>query len=256
MNRWILLALAASLCAQDRNPFAGDPAAAEAGKSHFRINCALCHGLGARGGGRGPDLTRAQKRHGSSDADLFRTIHDGVAGTDMPAAIGSAGVEMKDREIWQVITYLRSIEVKAPALTGNSEDGRALFYGAGHCGNCHTVDGKGGRLGPDLTDIGGARSFESIVESIRDPSKQLAAGYQTATVVTADGREAKGFIMNEDRFTLQMMDTSEHILLLDKDTLRSFTRNPVSLMPVYDTAHLSDKDLQDILAFLLGRGAK
>jgi putative heme-binding domain-containing protein len=163
---------------------------------------------------------------------------------------------MKDREIWQVITYLRSIEVKAPALTGQPENGRTLFYGAAHCGNCHTVAGKGGRLGPDLTDIGGARSFDSIVESIRDPSKQLAAGYQTATVVTADGREAKGFIMNEDRFTLQMMDTSEHILLLDKDTLRSFTRSPVSLMPVYDAAHLSDKDLQDILAFLLGRGAK
>ena len=119
MNRLCLLALTATLCAQDRNPFANDPKAAEAGQSHFRINCSLCHGLGAHGGGRGPDLTHAQKKHGNSDAELFRIIHDGGPGTDMPAALGSIGVEMKDQEIWQVITYLRSIEVKAPPLPGN-----------------------------------------------------------------------------------------------------------------------------------------
>ena len=94
-----VFALAAGLEAQDRNPFANDPAAAEAGKYHFRINCALCHGLGARGGGRGPDLSRANRKRGNSDAELFRTIHDGVPGTDMPAALGSIGVEMKDQEI-------------------------------------------------------------------------------------------------------------------------------------------------------------
>ncbi len=125
----ILSTLPAVLDAQDSNPFANDPQAAEAGKSHFRINCALCHGLGARGGARGPDLTRAQKRHGNSDAEIFRTIHDGVAGTDMPPAIGSIGVEMKDQEIWQVITYLRSVQVKTPPSTGNPEHGKALFYG-------------------------------------------------------------------------------------------------------------------------------
>jgi cytochrome c oxidase cbb3-type subunit 3 len=256
MNRLILLALTATLCAQDRNPFANDPKAAETGKSHFRINCSLCHGLGARGGGRGPDLTRTQKKHGNSDSDLFRTIHEGVPGTDMPAAIGSIGVEMKDQEIWQVITYLRSIEVKAPPLTGDPVKGKALFYGAANCSTCHMVEGKGGRLGPDLTDIGSARSMESIVESVRDPSKQLVPGYQTVTVVTADGMDAKGFIMNEDRFSLQMMDTSERILLLEKDKLRSFKTSSTSLMPPYDTTLLSDNDLQAIIAYLLTRGAK
>jgi putative heme-binding domain-containing protein len=256
MNRLILLALAATLCAQDRNPFANDPKAAEAGKSHFRINCSLCHGLGARGGGRGPDLTHAQKKHGSSDAELFRTIHDGVPGTDMPAAIGSVGVEMKDQEIWQVITYLRSIEVKAPPVSGNPASGKDLFYSVANCSKCHMVEGKGGRLGPDLTDVGSARSVESIVESIRDPSRQLADGYQTVTVVTADGHETKGFIMNEDSFSVQMMDTSERILLLQKDKLRSFKKSSVSLMPPYNTTVLSDKDLQDIIAYLLKKAAQ
>jgi mono/diheme cytochrome c family protein len=88
MNRLILLALASTLWAQSRNPLAGDPKAAQAGKSHFRLNCAWCHGLGSRGG-RGPDLTRAQMKHGNTDAAIFRTIHDVVPGTDMSAALGS-----------------------------------------------------------------------------------------------------------------------------------------------------------------------
>ena len=250
------LALMTGLEAQDRNPFANDPAAAEAGKYHFRINCALCHGLGAHGGGRGPDLTRANKKHGNSDAAMFGTIHDGVPGTDMPAALGSIGVEMKDQEIWQVITYLRSIEVKTPPPAGDAAHGKALFSGAAACSKCHMVEGKGGRLGPDLTSVGTSRSLESIIQSIREPSKELVSGYETATVVTADGKDAKGIVMNEDRFSVQMMDTSERILLLDRDKLRSFHKSPVSLMPAYNMSTLNEKDLQDILAYLLTIGSK
>jgi cytochrome c oxidase cbb3-type subunit 3 len=249
------LALSVAL-AQDSNPFANDPQAAEAGKSHFRINCALCHGLGGRGGARGPDLTRAQKKHGSSDAEMFKTIHDGVAGTDMPPAMGSIGVEMKDQEIWQVITYLRSVQVKTPPPAGNAANGKDLFYGSAKCSKCHMVDGKGGRLGPDLTAVANSRSLESIIESVRNPSKQIASGYETVTVVTADGHESKGFIMNEDRFSLQMMDTSERILLLEKDKLRSLKKSDVSLMPPYDKNLLSDKDLEDMIGYLLRVGAK
>jgi putative heme-binding domain-containing protein len=252
----ILYALPAALQAQEHNPFANDPQAAEAGKSHFRINCSLCHGLGARGGARGPDLTRPQKKHGNSDADMFRTIHDGVVGTDMPPAMGSLGVEMKDQEIWQVIAYLRSVQVKTAPPSGNPEHGKALFNGFASCSKCHMVEGKGGRLGPDLTTIAAARSLESLIESVRDPSKSLVPGYETVTIVTADGKDARGFIMNEDRFSVQMMDTNESILLLDKDALKSFKKSPVSLMPPYPASALSDKDLEDIIGYLLAVSAK
>jgi len=252
-----LLALTLSVgVAQDRNPYANDPQAAIAGQSHFRINCALCHGLGARGGARGPDLTRAQKKHGNSDAEMFRTIHEGVAGTDMPPAVGSIGVEMKDQEIWQVITYLRSVQVKTPPPTGNAAHGKTLFFGSAACSNCHMVEGKGGRLGPDLTGTAASRSLASIVESIRTPSKQIVAGYETVAVVTAEGQDSKGFVMNEDRFSLQMMDTRERILLLEKDKIRSITKSGVSLMPPYDKSALSDKDLDDIVGYLLSIGVK
>src|ERR1700691_919858 len=161
---FLLIATAAN-GADDRNPLAGDPKAAKAGEYEFRINCALCHGLGAHGGGRGPDLTRAQKRHVHSDAEMFQVISNGIAGTVMPAnGTNGQGVGMTDEEIWQIITYIRSVEVKAPVnALGSAAHGKELFYGDANCSLCHTVQGKGGRLGPDLTGVGGSRTSEGII---------------------------------------------------------------------------------------------
>jgi len=256
--------LAQPLHAQDKNPFAGDAQAAKIGESQFRANCAFCHGLGARGGGRGPDLTRAQKKHGNEDADLFRTINEGVPGTAMPPnGATQQGVGMTDAEIWQVITYIRSLQKKAPLqVPGNAVHGKELFYGSGACANCHMVQGKGGRLGPDLTATGSARSMEYLVDSVRNPSRRLAQGiseamkefsqeYETVTVVDAAGQKFQGVVLNEDNFTLQMLDTREQLHLFEKDKLRSFEKTRESLMPAYDQKMLPEKDLQDLLAFLL-----
>jgi cytochrome c oxidase cbb3-type subunit 3 len=261
-------AAAVTLRAQEKNPFAGDPKAAKVGESQFRANCAFCHGLGARGGGRGPDLTRAQKRHGNADADLFRTINEGVPGTAMPPnGATQQGVGMTEQEIWQVISYIRSAQAKAPAqIPGNAAHGKELFYGSAACSTCHMIEGKGGRLGPDLSTTGSARSTDYLVESIRNPSRRLAQGiseamkefsqeYETVTVVTAEGTKFVGVVLNEDHFTLQMMDTREQLHLFEKGKLRSLEKSRESLMPAYDQKLLSDKDMQDVMAYLLGVGA-
>ena len=252
-----------------RNPFSDDPKAAKAGEFECRINCAFCHGLGAHGGGRGPDLTRAHKRHGDSDGDLFQNISQGIPGTVMPAnGTNGQGVGMTDREIWQIIAYLRSIQVQAPAKPfGNAARGKELFYGDANCSSCHMVEGKGGRLGPDLTAAGTARTVESLLESVRSPSKRLAWGlaestkefaqeYETVTVVTRDGQQISGVILNEDQFSLQMMDRTEGMHLFEKDKLRSIQKSRDSLMPSYNPTILSDQDLDDIVGYLLSLGMK
>jgi len=262
------LAFAAQVAAQ-RNPLAGDPKAAKAGEYEFRINCALCHGLGARGGGRGPDLTAARKKHTHSDAEMFQVISNGIPGTAMPAnGTNGQGVGMTDREIWQIIAYIRSQEVKTPARpVGNAAHGKELFYGDANCSLCHMVAGKGGRLGPDLTSIAGSRTSEAIIDSVRNPSRRLAAGlteatkefpqeYETVTAVTADGKQIKGVTLNEDSFSVQIMDMSEQIHFLEKDHLRSFEKTRSSAMPRYGADTLSDKDLDDIVAFLMTGVAK
>jgi cytochrome c oxidase cbb3-type subunit 3 len=263
-----LLTIGALLCnttrSQEKNPLAGDPKEAKLGEFQFRANCAFCHGLGAKGGGRGPDLTRAQKRHGNADADLYRTINEGLPGTAMPQnGATQQGVGMTPAEIWQVITYIRSVEVKnADAIAGNPMHGKELFYGSAACSTCHMIAGKGGRLGPDLTSAGSARSVAYLKESVREPNKRLAEGiseamkefsqeYETVSVVTQDGAAFQGVVLNEDSFTVQMMDVREQIHSFDKAQLKSYEKTRTSLMPAYDTNRLSEKDLDDLLAFLL-----
>ena len=218
---------------------------------------------------RRPHLTRAQKRHGNSDAEIFHNIHDGIAGTAMPAATnGGIGVGMTDEEIWQVVTYIRSVQVKAPAQpVGNAAHGKELFYGSAGCSTCHMIEGKGGRFGPDLSGTGGSRSTNYLIESVRNPSQRLAKGifeamkefpqeYETVSVVTADGTKYAGVVLNEDQFTLQMLDTREQLHLFEKDKLRSYEKRRDSAMPAYDQKTLSDKDLQDLIAYLQTAGAQ
>jgi putative heme-binding domain-containing protein len=265
----VALLLAGATVAFAQNRLTRGPQAAKAGEYQFRINCALCHGLGARGGGRGPDLTRAVKKHARTDAEMFQTISNGIPGTAMPAnGTNGQGVGMTDEEIRQIIAYIRSLEVKAPAKPlGNGDHGKSLFYRDANCSLCHMVEGKGGRLGPDLTTVGGSRTREAIIDSVRNPSRHLAWGlteatkefpqeYESVTCVTADGKEIKGVTLNEDSFSVQIMDSTEQIHLLEKDRLRSFQKSRESAMPKYNADTLSDKDLEDILEFLVRVGAK
>ncbi|HJX94402.1 MAG TPA: c-type cytochrome, partial [Candidatus Acidoferrum sp.] len=175
---------------------------------------------------------------------------------------------MTDTEIWQVIAYIRSVQVKAPAQPlGDAARGKQLFFGAAACSTCHMIEGKGGRIGPDLTTTGSARATDYLVESVRNPSRRLAQGiseamkefsqeYETVKVETADGQKFVGVVLNEDHFTLQMLDLREQLHLFEKDKLRSYEKSRESLMPAYDQKMLSDKDLQDVLAFLLSVGAQ
>ena len=237
-----------------RNPFAGDPAAVTQGAVLFRQECMFCHGAGARGGMRGPDLTTGSWSHGGSDAEIARTISDGVPGTAMPAN------HFTTDEIWRIVSYLRSLQQPPSVAIGNPERGETLFFGAARCGSCHISKGRGGRLGPELSTVGSARSRAYLVESIREPARRLTENrvfgdsvtlkYDTVTAVTADGRTIVGVRMNEDTFTVQIMDTAERVYSLEKKTLKSFKREDRSLMPAYDPGRLAAADLDDLVAYL------
>jgi putative heme-binding domain-containing protein len=200
---------------------------------------------------------------------MFQIVSNGVPGTAMPAnGTNGQGVGMTDREIWQIVAYIRSQEVKAPAKPiGNAAHGKELFYGDANCSLCHMVQGKGGRLGPDVTGVAGSRTREAIIDSVRNPSRRLALGlteptkefpqeYETVTAVTSDGKQIKGVTLNEDTFSVQVMDMSEQIHSLEKDHLRSFQKTRTSAMPKYGPDTLSDRDLDDVVAFLMTLVAK
>jgi putative heme-binding domain-containing protein len=91
---------------------------------------------------------------------------------------------------------------------------------------------------------------------LTESTKEFPQEYETITVVTADGKQIKGVALNEDNFSVQMMDASEQIYLLEKDKLRSFQKSRESFMPPYNSDILSEKDLEDIVAYLVSLGAK
>jgi cytochrome c oxidase cbb3-type subunit 3 len=237
-----------------QNPLAGDPEAIQVGRSNFRMKCSICHGVEASGGSRGPDLTRRRWTHGSSDAAIFRTINEGVPGTEMPGTVLAAD------EVWAIIAYLRSLSpASAMPIRGNREAGEQIFFGSGACSRCHMVNGRGGRLGPSLSRIAASRGTQYLIESIRDPNKQITirnaawevtSGYETVRVVTQDGRRITGVLRNEDSFSIQFMDQREEIHTFLKKDLREVAYEQRSLMPEYTEQLLSDEELQNLLAYL------
>ena len=240
------------------NPLAGDASAIKEGASLFRANCSPCHGLNAHGGGRGPDLTSGRWTHGSSDAEIFRTISQGVPGTQMPAN----GFE--DSETWAIIAYLRSLAPsRQPKMPGDAAKGEKLFTGAAGCSTCHMVNGRGGLLGPELSRVGASRSLAYLTESIREPDKELSDGmldpnnhyglplvYDTVTVILRNGERLTGVAKNEDTFTVQLLDTNQQLHLLQKRDLKEVLHERKSLMPAYSEKMISPAELLDLLAYL------
>ena len=84
--------------------------------------------------------------------------------------------------------------------------------------------------------------------------KEFSQEYETVTVVDAGGQKVQGVVLNEDNFTLQMLDAREQLHLFEKNNLKSYEKSRESLMPKYDEKMLPEKDLRDIVAYLLSLG--
>lgn len=238
------LTLAAALAAegvQTRSPRDGDPAAVQAGGALFRERCADCHGADAKGV-RGPDLTRLWTTAGS-DERVFQTIRSGVPGSIMPPAAAP------DDELWAIVAYLRNISTASPEQSsGNVAKGNEIFTAS--CSSCHRVNGRGGRLGPDLSRIAANQSSQVLTRAIRDASVSFTSGYEPVTLVGRDGRNIRGARKGEDAFSIQIMDTSGRLQGYVKADLREVARDKMSLMPDFGLDRLSEQDLNDVLAFL------
>jgi putative heme-binding domain-containing protein len=210
------------------------------GSTLYRARCAECHGADGKGVA-GHDLTRLWTL-GATDERVFQTIRNGVPNTIMPSSTAPDG------ELRALIAYLRSLNGPpvAEPLRGNAESGERIF--ATNCSSCHAINGRGGRLGPDLSRI--AQSRAQLTEAIRSPANSIAAGYQPVTVVTRDGERVTGALKGEDAFSVQLMDTTERLRAYMKSSLKSFVRDPGSLMPEYGPNRVSESDLDDLIRYL------
>src|SRR5262245_462221 len=272
MKSWaalVTLILGAAPLAQQagttRNPLANRPDAADAGHRLYDQTCQSCHGPAGQGD-RGPALNSGSFSHGSADADLFQTIRVGVPGSQMPPFPG-----LTDEQTWQLVVYIRSLAVSPgspssperssppgrEAFSGAAGDpraGEALFFGTARCSSCHQVNGRGGIVGPDLS-AAGRTAIASLRSKILEPSTVTPIGRgalppQTIVATTSDGREIRGVRRNEDTFSVQVVDTTGALHLVDKTTLRSYRVENRSLMPGDYGSRLSPAELNNVLAYL------
>ena len=240
----LLLCGAITLLAQQNPPANPYPSEADrtAGAGVFRKQCARCHGFDGSGG-EGPDLTRGEFRHGSTDSELFQTISLGVPNTEMPH------FTLPEKPIWQVITFVRSLTRPPVNPPGDLVSGERLYREKANCTQCHMVGGAGGRLGPDLSDIGWRRSPEHLRSSILRPNEDIDRKYWSVQIIDGSGQSISGIRLNEDSYSIQIMDMRENLLSLWKSDLKEIKQVKRSWMPSFEQA-FSPSELEDLVAYL------
>ena len=216
----------------------------------FRNTCANCHGPDGDEVA-GIDLGRGVFRRAKSDQDLVQIIRNGVPGTPMPAS------DMPVAQAEQIVAYLRSVAAtkRSATATGNTSRGHEIFQGKGACTSCHRVDGIGGRLGPDLSDIGRLRRAVELETSIVDPGKEILYTNRTYRVVTKGGVTVTGRLLNLDTFTVQMLDSKEQLRSFEKANLRDYGFVDASPMPSYKDK-LNSQELADVVSYLVSLKGK
>ena len=218
------------------DPAPPDPAALAEGQALFRGLCSGCHG-GAGRGGKGPDLTDDRWIHGSTDADIARVDPERRA-QDHHEEAGRLAQGRPDPQADRLSSAAwparRRESTWKPYITGDPQAGRKLFFdlqGKAQCAKCHSVGGEGGRIGPALDRIASRRAPEFIMESILQPSKDIAPEYEAVAVATKDGRVITGLRVNETNFSIQLREENgrfHSFLKRDLDEVKVLKK---SLMP-------------------------
>ena len=193
----------------------------------------------------GVDLARGKFRRAASEAGVIKIIQEGIAGTAMPPH------NLTDFQAGTIVAYLRSLgATRGASDKGDAAHGKVLFETKGGCMSCHRVHGAGSRVGPDLSEIGAVRRSVELAQSILEPNREVLLQNRFYRAVTKDGETITGRLLNQDSFTVQLLDSKERLLSLQRSNLREAGFLNDSLMPSYQ-GKLSAAELDDLVAYLV-----
>ena len=137
---------------------------------------------------------------------------------------------------------------------GDAESGRRLFHGAvgARCAACHQHSGRGGKIGPELTHVGAKLSRRRLLESILQPSREIAPQYQGWVLETVDGKVLTGLRLAQggDTGVEPYADSAGKRFTLRSEEVEARTPSNASIMPTGLEQLISVQDLRDLLAFL------
>jgi nitric oxide reductase subunit C len=144
-------------------------------------NCNDCHTILGIGGYYAPDVTKVMSYRDADWTKRFLNDPEKV----WPAARKMPNLHLQDEEINDLIAFLswvnnidtnswppQPLVAQTASLTKQAQQGKVLFNTLG-CSGCHSIGGIGGKIGPDLTDVGSKRSKEWIEQQIKDPKSHV-----------------------------------------------------------------------------------
>jgi putative heme-binding domain-containing protein len=162
--------------------------------------------------------------------------------------------KLSDDQTWNLVAFLHALigpasENNAP---GNPEAGERIFWGSkAACADCHSIRGRGGRMGPDLTNIGGARPLAVIRDAIVKRTKTLyLLGNEGVTVTLKNGQVIEGIARNRSNFSLQVVDRAGALHMISMNDVKLLTISDRSPMPADYGERLSKQELDDLLAYM------
>ena len=239
----LLLLFSAALVAQADHGAQYSQAEIAAGYRVYSSTCVQCHG-GNGDGISGVDLRRGVFRRAASDEDLGRVITSGVPGAGMPP------FKLEPAELTGVIAFIRAgFDQTVSVRVGDPARGRTVFDGKGGCAACHRIQGRGALLAPDLSGVGLIRTVGALQRSLLEPTSAMVPANRPLTIVTRSGETVEGRRLNEDTYTVQLLDARGRLRSLAKADVRTLTYGTASPMPSY-ASRLTPDEIADLVGFL------
>ena len=242
-TRFWLLPVASALFAQE-SLIPTDSPSVESGKQIYMGSCSGCHGATGEGS-QGPSLLSGRASR-LQDRTLVNSIKNGLPGTSMP------NFPMADDKVLQVAAFVRSLT--APAIgtqvPGDPERGRRVFFGSGRCSTCHMIRGKGGYLGPDLSNAGFLSYAAQLQKGLLDANDRIADGFDPVRVTLQNGKILEGVAKNYTNYSLPLLDKQGRLHLLQAVDLKQITFLKKTWMPDDYEKRLSREEIENVLAFL------
>ena len=228
--------------------FSGPVNAAEAaeGRVIYNKSCTACHGLDGVAGDRAPALGAQRRYYRRSEEELFDAIKNGIPGTGMPSSAAP------DADVRKMVTFIRSLRATAAdsGFAGNIANGESIFSGKGGCTKCHMIRGRGGLLGPDLTNIAAERRLEDLRTTLTVGKQYPTDGFRAVALQLRNGKRVAGVVKNEDSFTMQVFGDDGKLYLISREEASSITYPERSPMPSGLDKKFSADEFRDLLAFL------
>lgn len=215
------------------------------GRAAFQRICSTCHSVNVATSQR---MTRAQ---------WSGVVNDMV----------SRGAQGTSGELESIVTYLSTNFGKGNvSATGGgqlSESAQQLtplsrveiaaakkLIQTNRCLSCHRVGDVGSFIGPDLNDVGSRLSADQMSYALKSPNEKVQPDNRTCQLITHDGQRVAGRILNQDGFSVQLIDSSGELKSFEKATLRQFVIVTTNPMPSYATK-LNNEDMRTLVRYLV-----